>query len=1851
MHLVYRPMSPTNIITDQPRTPTTTTPTSAPTIVDAWDEPPTLPPKLSRGFGFPSKASFSTFSLRTSSSTLLRPRTSDSHSTLSTSEGHRLSADDDSVRERLPSTASSATATTTLDAPSIRKSKSSIFNRLRNSRSKSRLRADSHDGEHPSLHKPPPIPDAQNALLSARATVHPPFPSPPPPIVSKKEKKKKTSDSRPPPPSPPPKDRLDEAGLKNINLLDWQVNDLISEGIIGAGGQPAPPMADQTSSPSSGIDSSTDHSIFLFNNPFLPSTSSNLQSKRTARIYNRESRRISPKDRALLEKSLPTSPVEATGAGLLWKAPESWGVDKNDLDADYESSVDDDYGADVQAIRDAGAERPMSFAMPRLDNSELDPHDFLDMAQNHHPASPPTRRRKGRKRPVTPYTVRIYKDDDQFHEATMALSTTVAELVPKLNEKLPVRSGETYRLYVRERGRERLLGMTEKPAGLIKRRLEHHGYYANDGLILLPGDKLSFLIRFIYRSIVFAPDKQVTINSFEHIDLEHRALVAIPIAVHKNAEKVVSLKLSGNPILEIPLDFIQSCTSLRDLRLSNMFMKSVPTNVRHATTLRRLDLSSNRIGNLEEASLDRNVSLEILNLQNNRIENLPWYFPRLRSLTTLNISNNKFHKLPPVICQLEALVDLDISFNMISELPEEIGKLVNLTRFTILGNSITQLPEECSKLVNLSRLDCRRNELVNLGVVTGLPKLQVLIADHNAVHGLDLSLGPHLRTLNASHNEITQLTLVPEPAGRAPYALTSLDISHAKLSSLDDLALGHLSSLRHLCLDHNSFLGIPETLGDLLHLETFSCSDNKLTSLPASIGNLQRLTVLDAHNNSLTELPYSLWNCAALEKMNITSNLLGMWYDPPTMYGGEPVPVPVTPDTHGLQDAAGASSSSPPPSGQGSFDLYVQRKASTASFGSSASSTSMVYPPLAYSLRRLYLGENHLTDDALHPIMQLRELRVLNLSFNQLQDLPRRFFGRLGSLEEVYLSGNKIASIPTEDLHRLEKLRTLYLNGNRMYTLPQELQRLRNLTSLDVGSNQLKYNTNNWEFDWNWNFNKNLKYLNLSGNNHLQIKVDKRQTYYGHGPVDRHHPAAPSSNMSGFTDLTQLRVLGLMDVTLPGTAVTTPDENDERRVRTSPSTILKMSYGIADALGKNDTLNMLDLVQEIHTKKESPAAPGAMFAMFGRSQPHKPPYPGAKANRLAKYIHDHFVKSFLEQLERMKNGDDVPDALRRSFLETNRSMITAMRKPAKDLRNRKNSVSTNGEKDLERFPSLVDGPTMESGASGIVVYIKEPTRTMYVANAGDSLAVVSRQGIAQLVAKRHDPFDRRETARIRTAEGWVSPSGHVNGMVDVSRSFGFTPYMPAVNAGPDVFTYHLTLKDEFVIIADRSLWDFVSYQTAVDIARSERADPMIAAQKLRDFAISYGAEGSTMIMVIGLAEAPELEVPKKKDQILDRSISRLDGEVPAPVGHIALVFSDIRNSTHLWEVNSGMATAHKLHNNLLRRLLRFCGGYEVKTEGDAFMCSFPTSLAAVWWCLSVQSELLNVSWPLEILECEDGKPMYDSSGVLVARGLSVRMGIHCGTPKAEPDPITHRMDYFGSMVNRSARICGAAAGGEIMCSAEILREINASIYDGEMETEYSKLQPAQAIDEIRQMGLHIVSVGEVKLKGLEVPENISVLYPFQLAGRQNLGQESSTASGSRIPFSVEQMQELGVICLRLETLTTSRIFKVLPERKGSIQTVNIENEPDRSSSLKLHGDPNVLLPPMNAHTTDAELMILLDSLATRIVNALASLEKDLTPPQSEPLYSKTTIMSALEQDGEIDERTLERILSLLNRIP
>ncbi|KAG1247649.1 hypothetical protein G6F68_014113 [Rhizopus microsporus] len=132
-----------------------------------------------------------------------------------------------------------------------------------------------------------------------------------------------------------------------------------------------------------------------------------------------------------------------------------------------------------------------------------------------------------------------------------------------------------------------------------------------------------------------------------------------------------------------------------------------------------------------------------------------------------------------------------------------------------------------------------------------------------------------------------------------------------------------------------------------------------------------------------------------------------------------------------------------------------------------------------------------------------------------------------------------------------------------------------------------------------------------------------------------------------------------------------------------------------------------------------------------------------------------------------------------------------------------------------------------------------------------------------------------------------------------------------------------------------------------------------------------------------------------------------------------------------------MRSAIKIHDAVMRRTLRSIGGYEVKTEGDAFMVCFQDTVAALLWCFTVQLQLLEADWPAGILETEEGREIQKENKIIY-RGLSVRMGIHLGTPVYERNPITKRMDYFGPVVNKASRICNAADGGQICVSSDVI---------------------------------------------------------------------------------------------------------------------------------------------------------------------------------------------------------------------
>ena len=272
-----------------------------------------------------------------------------------------------------------------------------------------------------------------------------------------------------------------------------------------------------------------------------------------------------------------------------------------------------------------------------------------------------------------------------------------------------------------------------------------------------------------------------------------------------------------------------------------------------------------------------------------------------------------------------------------------------------------------------------------------------------------------------------------------------------------------------------------------------------------------------------------------------------------------------------------------------------------------------------------------------------------------------------------------------------------------------------------------------------------------------------------------------------------------------------------------------------------------------------------------------------------------------------------------------------------------------------------------------------------------------------------------------------------------------------------------------------------------------------------------------------------------------------------------------------------MRSAIKSHNVIMRRQMRIIGGYEVKTEGDAFIVAFPEITTALQWCFAVQTNLLSADWPSEILDSEHGSEIYHPErGDLLHRGLSVRMGCHYGNPVCEVDPITRRMDYFGPMMNRTSRISAVADGGQITISSDVeaelrnLESLADSIGDAADvdDTDLPLLNVKREMEALKRTGFAISPVGERKLKGLENLEFIYLIYPNQLIGRLHMDRMKMEGTpptqhqleGAQAPIVPGPERIIISDDVRIIPLSDVRLLHMLAYRIEKLCSLNMVNE-------------------------------------------------------------------------------------------
>jgi predicted ATPase/class 3 adenylate cyclase len=171
--------------------------------------------------------------------------------------------------------------------------------------------------------------------------------------------------------------------------------------------------------------------------------------------------------------------------------------------------------------------------------------------------------------------------------------------------------------------------------------------------------------------------------------------------------------------------------------------------------------------------------------------------------------------------------------------------------------------------------------------------------------------------------------------------------------------------------------------------------------------------------------------------------------------------------------------------------------------------------------------------------------------------------------------------------------------------------------------------------------------------------------------------------------------------------------------------------------------------------------------------------------------------------------------------------------------------------------------------------------------------------------------------------------------------------------------------------------------------------------------------------------------------------------VHAAASVTTFLFTDIEGSTRLWEAQPArMRDALAHHDALARATIDGRRGSLVKTTGDGVHAAFADPLDALLAAVDLQRQL--------------------AESVAHELALPVRIGLHAGVVEARD------ADYFGSPVNRAARIMSVAHAGQILVS-QVVADLVADRLPHEIT---------------------LAPLGTVRLRGLSSPEPLhQVVHP------------------------------------------------------------------------------------------------------------------------------------------------------------
>lgn len=212
----------------------------------------------------------------------------------------------------------------------------------------------------------------------------------------------------------------------------------------------------------------------------------------------------------------------------------------------------------------------------------------------------------------------------------------------------------------------------------------------------------------------------------------------------------------------------------------------------------------------------------------------------------------------------------------------------------------------------------------------------------------------------------------------------------------------------------------------------------------------------------------------------------------------------------------------------------------------------------------------------------------------------------------------------------------------------------------------------------------------------------------------------------------------------------------------------------------------------------------------------------------------------------------------------------------------------------------------------------------------------------------------------------------------------------------------------------------------------------------------------------------------------------LPGPMKRPTGTVSFLFTDVEGSTRLWETaRDAMEANLARHDAIVRNAIESHDGYVFSTGGDAFSAAFQSLSDAFDAAISAQRLLVAEPW----------------------RGaqIRVRMAIHVGQAEERDG------DYFGSTLNRTARLLSTSEGSEILLSGAA----------------------AGVAADLLPLGSSLVDLGERTLKDLERPERV---FRLEAPGVQQHSTGSAVTVAEGTAFAPSDRRQRSIAVLPFEVI-------------------------------------------------------------------------------------------------------------------